>query len=508
MLELPETSELEQLLGLLQPSELAVVQRILEGRTRWAPQSKPQWQALLSPAFETLYGGAAGGGKSQALIGLALLCHRSSLLLRRTYPELEDSLILQSKEFYGDSRHYNGTRYVWQFPNGQRIRFGHVQRDEHVHSYQSAQFDLIGFDELTQFSKFQYEYLLSRARSVVPGQRVRVMGCTNPGSEGNDWVMERWAAWLDEKYPSPAAPGELRWFKREEDGHEVEADAEDPDARSRTFIPALLQDNPYLGDDYRKTLMMLPEPFRSQLLRGDWKAGQVDSAYQVIPTAWVKLAQARWTAQRPSGAQTCVGVDVARGGKDQTVLSRRYGTWFAAMEKHAGPSTPDGPSVAGLMAKALVDDGYANVDVIGIGASAFDSARSQGLAVVPVNFAAKSEATDRSGQLHFVNLRAEAYWRMREALDPEKGEHLALPPDQELLGDLTAPRWAMRAGGVQVESKEEIIKRLDRSPDCGDAAVLALLFVGEKGRLPLPRNVLVGGQRSSTDGLKAKRING
>jgi len=178
------------------------------------------------------------------------------------------------------------------------------------------------------------------------------------------------------------------------------------------------------------------------------------------------------------------------------VLSRRWGAWFAKLEKHPGVTTPDGPSVAGLIAEALADGGHANVDVIGIGASAYDSAKSQGLQVLPVNFSAKSDAVDRSRQLRFTNLRAEGYWRLREALDPEKGDDLALPDDPELLGDLRAPRWKMRTTGIQIESKEDIKARLKRSPDCGDAVVLSQMDVRDAKRV-LPSRAGVGARRQA-----------
>ena len=85
---------------------------------------------------------------------------------------------------------------------------------------------------------------------------------------------------------------------------------------------------------------------------------------------------------------------------------------------------------------------------------------------------------DRTRQLQLRNVRAEAYWGMREALDPVSGDNIALPPDPELLADLTAPRWKITTAGIQVESKEDIVKRLKRSPDCGDAVVLSGLRSG------------------------------
>ena len=439
----------------------------------WSPLPGPQSDAYDCEAFETLYGGAAGGGKSDLLLGVARYEHYKTLLLRRAFPDLERSLIIRSYEIYGDVSRYNGSKHVWNI-DGRRIEFGHLEYEKTVHQYQSAQYDLIGFDELTQFTKSQYEYMLSRARTIRKGQRVRVIACTNPGGEGNDWVMERWAAWLSDTHPNPALPGELRWYKRAIDNREVETDASDPDAVSRTFIPARLADNPYLGDDYRRILNLMPEPLRSQLLSGDWRAGLTDDAYQVIPRAWVKLAQSRWQPRSNPGVLTRLGVDVARGGDDQTVLSKLYTTWIAELEKYPGRSTPDGQSVAGLIVVALVgSDATANIDVIGIGASAFDIAKEK-VSISPVNFAQASDALDASGQLRFVNKRAEYYWRAREALDPVSGMNLAFPPDPELLGDLIAPRWSMQTNGIKIESKEDIKKRINRSPDCGDSVVLVL----------------------------------
>ena len=440
----------------------------------WKPLNGPQSEAYHSLAFETLYGGAAGGGKSDLLLGVARTQHKRALLLRRTFPDLERSLIVRALDFYGDQQAYNASKHVWRLQGGQRIEFGHLEYERTIHQYQSAQYDLIGFDELTQFTKLQYEYMLSRVRTADKRQRVRVVACTNPGGEGNDWVMERWAAWLDEGYPHHAKSGEVRYFKRDSDGREVETKAGDPDGISRTFIAARLSDNPYLGEDYAKTLRSLPEPYRSQLANGDWQAGLTDDAYQIVPTTWIKASMQRWRNMKEESPLTCVGVDVARGGDDQTVLAPRYGAYFAELQKYPGRLTPDGPKVVALFMPLVANGGWANIDVIGVGSSVYDTAQQMNLDAVGINFAAGSSARDKSGKLGFINKRAELYWRLREALDPESDDPVALPEDSELLADLRAVRWSIQKNGIKIEDKEEVKRRISRSPDCADAIALAM----------------------------------
>jgi len=114
--------------------------------------------------------------------------------------------------------------------------------------------------------------------------------------------------------------------------------------------------------------------------------------------------------------------------------------------------------------------------VIGVGSSVYDTLANQGTVnVTAVNFAEGSDMFDRSGQLKMRNKRAEAFWTAREALDPKLGDNLAIAPDNELLADLTAPRWKITASGIQVEAKEDIVKRIGRSTDCADAFVLSLM---------------------------------
>ncbi len=130
--------------------------------------------------------------------------------------------------------------------------------------------------------------------------------------------------------------------------------------------------------------------------------------------------------------------------------------------------------MARLALVALTAGGFATVDGIGVGASVYDQLRLQEARVSSfIGSASADGRKDRTNTLRFTNLRSWAYWALREALDPVRGDNIALPPDRELLADLTAPKWTMRMHGIQVETKEDLGERLGRSPDCGDAVVYA-----------------------------------
>ncbi len=454
----------------------------------WTPLPGPQTEAYFCEADELFYGGQAGGGKTDLALGLAISAHKSSIIFRREFKQLHgaEGLIERSRQLLGKcGASYNGQEMLWRdIPGNRRLEFGACQYENDKEAYQGKAHSLKCFDELTHFTRTQYEYLIGWNRTTDPEERCRVVCTGNPPvtSEGR-WVIEEWAPWLDRNFPNPAKPGELRWYIRDSEGNlqwvdgpePISADPEPIAPKSRTFIPASVEDNPYLLETgYRATLLALPEPLRSAFAHGDFGVIIEDDPWQVIPSAWVWAARQRWEATgRPGLPLSALGVDVARGGKDKTVLAPRHGPWFGELRKYPGSSTPDGPGVAALVVMEIGDSGaVANVDVIGVGASVYDSLAGK-VTTVGVNFAAATRATDKSGRLPLTNVRAEAYWKFREALDPDSGDNLALPPDDELLADLCAPKWTMRASGIQIESKEDIAKRINRSPDCGDAVVLA-----------------------------------
>lgn len=475
-----------------------------KARPAWKPNKGPQQAAYESEADITGYGGAAGGGKTDLLLGLAATRHKNSVIFRRVFPNLR-GIIERSREMYNpsnDSRSadsYNESLHRWKFGDGRQIEFEACQYEKDKEKQRGRPRDFYGFDEATEFFRTQIEFITAWNRSTDPNQRCRIVLTFNPPTDdGGSWIIEYFLPWLahlhpeEFEHPNPAQPGELRWYATI-DGRETECKNGDPFEHdgetirplSRTFIPAKLEDNPYLNEtNYRSVLQQLPEPLRSQLLKGDFSAKRSANPWQVIPTAWVKEAQRRWMEmEKPEMPLSGVGVDVARGGRDSLTICKRYGRWFDEIVEHPGVNVEDGPAAAGLVYHALMDEehvGYINIDVIGVGTSAYDSLKAMFPKIVnPVNAAASSSyAIKKKAKviLKMRNVRAEYHWRLREALDPEHGDEIALPPGNEIVADLCAANYKIQAGGVvQIESKDDIKERLGRSPDAGEAIMLANL---------------------------------
>ncbi|MCJ7837459.1 terminase family protein [Cuneatibacter sp. NSJ-177] len=248
----------------------------------WQPQRK-QGAFMRRPEYECLYGGAAGGGKSDALLAEALrqvpVPHYRAIILRKTYPQLSE-LIDRSRAIYQPAfpqARYNQTEHFWQFPSGAKIYFGSMQHTKDRINYQGKRYDFIAFDELTHFTWDEYSYMFSRNRPSGPGTRVYIRATTNPGGIGHGWVKSRFIL------PSP--PLTPIW----EDYQVVGADGKAIQLRrNRVFVPATVFDNQRLLDNdpmYLANLAMMPEAERNALLYGSWDSfdGQVFTEWRNDP---------------------------------------------------------------------------------------------------------------------------------------------------------------------------------------------------------------------------------
>jgi len=233
----------------------------------------PQTHFLAADEKDVLYGGAAGGGKSYAMLVDPLRyahkkAHRA-LILRRSMPELRE-MIDKSRELYPQA--FPGAKFrevekLWNFPSGAKIEFGFLERDADVYRYQGQAYSWIGFDEITHLpTEFSWNYLASRLRTTDPEIKTYLRCTANPGGVGSQWVKKR--------YIEPSESNKSFMGK---------------DGLTRKFIPAKLVDNPYLAKDgvYEQMLMSLPPIQRRQLLEGNWDVAEGAAFVEFDPTVHV-----------------------------------------------------------------------------------------------------------------------------------------------------------------------------------------------------------------------------
>jgi len=488
-------------LSALPPDEHKEVLRLAEkacAGMNWIPNPGPQTDAYNCKADQLLYGGEAGGGKTDLLLGLASQEHQRSLLLRRVNKDVS-WLVDRMAQILGTRDGYNGQDDRWTL-GGKVIDFAGCQHPGDEQRNKGRPKDFIGFDEASDFLEQQVDFILGWLRTTAKGQRCRSVFATNPPtSVEGEWIVRWFAPWVDPDHPLfPYPVGKLLWTCRGKDDEwlwfeepgEQTVDGTTKPTISRTFIRSGLADNPDLANtNYRSQLEQMPEALRRRYLKGEFTAGAADDEFQVIPTEWIRAAQDRWKANDGQTMET-IGVDVAQGGADNTVMAPRWKGksvthWFDELKKIKGVDTPDGASVAGRVVMLQKNAAQINIDMGGgWGGSAFEKLKEAELSVFGFVPSEGSEARTSDGRLGFRNRRAEATWRLRELLAPESREVIALPPDAQLRADLASYRWKLMSGGmIQVESKDDIRKRIGRSPDDGDAVIIAM-STGSKRQKP------------------------
>ena len=441
-----------------------------------------------SPSMTYLCGQSMIPTHNTALgIGIAISKHLRTLMLRHTNKE-GMALLDEFEKFlkYRPKLDKNDSFKV----DDRKIKIGGCDHENDKQKYKGVPYDLIFFDQVEDFTESQYRFIMQWCRSDNESVQPQVVCSLNPPTKSSGlWVINRWGPWLDPNHPRPAKSGEVRWFTMV-DGEDTEMDGPGPHdigedkpvmAKSRTFIRGHLEENVALArTGYDATRAAAPEEMRSAYRDGDFEAALKDVPNQVIPTAWIRAAVKRWKNAPPEGIPMCaIGVDASGGGRDPMVLAIRHDGWFAPMIIVKGEDIPDdrpGKYSAGVVLSYRRDDADVKVDMGGgYGGPLYEQLCENGVACQTHIGAEKSTRRTEDGKLGFYNVRTEVYWRFREALDPSKpeGSPIMLPDDPLLIADLTAPTFLEDRTVLQLETKDKVVERLGRSPDRGDAVVIA-----------------------------------
>ena len=308
-------------------------ERSRKDRKTWYEPFARQWQFHGCHAKYRLFGGAAGPGKSKALLWEAIKYAEDfpgcdTLLLRRTYPELESSLLAQfrrdvPRRFY---RSYNEAKHLVTWNNGSTTRFGYCRNENDVYQYQGAEYLFIGIDELTHFTLKQWQFLTSRNRCPVPESKPCMAGATNPGNIGHAWVK---AFWIDKTAPAGCDRPEQY------------------DPGDYEFIPAKIADNPIYANDknYLKTLDALPDRLRRAFLEGDWSvfAGQYFDLFEIgrhtarpeeigIQEWWPRWISIDWGFHHPSAVYWHCAVPEEAIGDRRIAIGKKEGSVAGARD--------------------------------------------------------------------------------------------------------------------------------------------------------------------------------
>lgn len=313
-------------------------------------------------------------------------------------------------------------------------------------------------------------YLLDEAKTIPPGTWDAIEGAFS--GAGSDTSQEAFVLAMSTPGPPAGrfydihrrAPGYEDWWTR----HVTLAEAVAAGRISRAWAE-------------QRARQWGPESamYANRVL-GEFHASDEDA---VVPLAWIEAAIERWhdwdRAGRPeAGGPHWTGVDVGRGG-DETVLATRDG-WALVLGSHRFHR-----NTMATVAAVQAEPGRSIVDVVGLGAGVYDRLREVGARPLAYAGSGKTGRRDRSGKFGFANVRSAAYWHVRELLDPGYDPVLALPPDDLMISDLTTPTWEVTSGvppKIKVETKEDVVARLGRSPDRGDAVVMSLWADATAGR--------------------------
>lgn len=331
------------------------------------------------------------------------------------------------------------------------VGFGRKPQDYDKHAFQGLhrKYVLVVIDEACGID----EWLWIAALAITTGAHCRILAIGNPDDPSSYFakVCKPGSGWHNIKISVLDSPNFT--------GEKVSQHVRDQ-----------ITDQSYL-DDMEKEVGRDSPLWTSKVL-GQFP--EIDE-FSVIPLGWIYDAQRRWEEWNQAGrpldvGSKVVGADIARFGLDKTAFATRYGDVVTEVKTMPKKDTQ---GTASLL-KQETGNALSIIDTNGVGAGVYDEMRKSGYYTLPFNPGTRTSLKDSSGQIEFYNLRAAATWHLRELLDPARNSTVCLPPDDQLAADLSAPRWKNIAGGkIVIEGKDEIKKRIGRSPDRGDAVTLS-----------------------------------
>jgi len=442
---------------------------------------------------------------NSALIAMLALTRQTRSVIFRKEGKQMRALVDEIANFAGTTAGLNRAAGVFYLPDrpGHLIEWGGIGNPGEEQSWRGRPHDGFFVDEATEVMEAKIRFLMAWMRTTDPEQRCRALLTFNPpggpedttGSQGR-WVIRYFAPWLDERYENRAVSGEIRHFITDRQGNDVEVDGPEPreveleggqkfmmNPQSRTFIFARVSDNKYLAKQgYEDTLLSLQEPERSRMYLGDFSSGICDHDFQMIPTRWVDAAMDRWVKAEQDGRlddyreqeMGSMGIDVAMGGRDFTVLARRHGWFWDELIKVQGKDVPDGYAVAALCMGNVRDGATLCIDAVSLNSPYDILKRESRMKVVGVKGQARRNLPHVSKGQECRNMRTALYWMLRKILDPANNLHPLLPADDRLRSELLTPQYDRSSGIIEMERKEDVIKRVGYSTDDADAVVYSL----------------------------------
>lgn len=452
-------------------------------------------------------GGAAGGGKSGLIIGMCLMKAVRAMIVRQTALEVKKGIIQDMKRFTNDTDGLSENDGKWDFQTKNlMVNWIGLQTDSDIAKIQGIAYDHIFFDEAPLLNPELLIRVLTWLRTVDPTVRPRAVLTGNPPmSHEGLWLYDFFAPWISENYRGRRAKdGELRWFQAQRDGDGYEETHKD-DIRmevvnnvdnpvpplSRTMVRFYLHHNPYQPATYAATLMSRPQEERDAMFFGKWNAKLADQRHQIIPTANIREAMDRHnpkTHRDPDYHEpfpvrlSAMGLDPALGGKDNTILTLRFGRVFEKQILISKRDSQDGERIAAIVLEHRIYLGGPDVpvyiDVNGVGALAWSVLKKN---IGEFAVAVYTQSQTPWVRIHpetkqaFHNVRAMLYWMMGYATRPHIERPVAIFMDPALRSEFASVRKKRGGGNIlQAENKEEVKANMNgKSPDRADSALLA-----------------------------------